>query len=77
MTKTTIRTVLNNVLIAQDGTFSYDQQLVWSKWVAETNSKPDTFMPIVKEHLSDDLNRSDSSSECEISSNKPTNKESI
>ena len=77
MPKTTIRTVLNNVLIAQDGTFSYDQQLVWSKWVAETNTKPNTFMPIVKEHLSDDLHTSDSSSECEIPSDQPTNKESI
>ena len=77
MTKTTIRTVLNNVLIAQDGTFSYDQQLVWSKWVAETNSKPQPFVSVVQEHLGDDLDRSDSGSQIEIPSDKPTNKESI
>ena len=74
--KTTIRTVLNNV-ICQDGTFTYDQQLVWSKWVAESNTKPQPFVSVVQEHLSDDLNTGNSSSECEIPSDKPRDKESI
>ena len=74
--KTTIRTVLNNV-ICQDGTFTYDQQLVWSKWVAESNTKPDTFVSVVQEHFSDDLHTSDGSSECEVTSDKPRDKESI
>ena len=77
MAKTTIRTVLNNVLICQDGHFTYEQQLVWSKWVAETNSKPQSFVSVVQEHLSHDLDRCNSSSECEIPSDKPRDKESI
>ena len=76
MTKTTLRTVLNNV-IAQDVTFTYDQQLVWSKWIVESNPKPQPFMSVVQEHLSHNLNTSDSSSECEIPSDKPRDKESI
>ena len=77
MAKTTIRTVLNNVICAQDGTFTYEQQLVWSKWVAETNSKPQPFVSVVQEHLSNDLDRSDSGSQIEIPSDKPRDKESI
>ena len=77
MTKTTIRTVLNNVLIAQDGTFSYDQQLVWSKWVAESNTKPQPFVSVVQEHLGHDLDRCDSTSQIEPTGDKPRDKESI
>lgn len=76
MAKTTIRTVLNNV-ICEDGHFTYEQQLVWSKWVAETNSKPQPFVSVVQEHLSNDLDRSDSGSQIEIPSDKPRDKESI
>ena len=78
MPKTTIRTVLNNVLICQDGTFTYEQQLVWSKWViTETNSKPQPFVEVIEEHLSDDLDTSDSTGQVERTSDQPTNKESI
>jgi len=65
MPKTTIRTVLNNVTQLKDGTFSYNEELVWSKWIAETNTKPDAFMPIVEKHLGHDLHTSDSRSECD------------
>ena len=77
MAKTTIRTVLNNVHALKDGTFSYNEELVWSKWIAETNTKPDTFVSVVQEHLSDDLNRSNSTSQIECTSDKPRDKESI
>ena len=76
MTKTTIRTVLNNV-IAQDGTFTYDQQLVWSKWIAESNTKPQPFMSVVQEHLSHNLNTSDGACQVERTGDKPRDKESI
>ena len=77
MAKTTIRTHLNNIHALKDGTFSYDEQLVWSKWVAETNSKPQPLVSVVQEHLGDDLHTSDGSSECEVTSDKPRDEEGV
>ena len=76
MTKATIRTVLNNV-ICQDGHFTYDQQLVWSKWVAETNTQPQPFVEVIQPHLGHNLDTGNSSSECEIPSDKPRDKEGV
>ena len=76
MTKTTIRTVLNNV-IAQDGTFTYEQQLVWSKWVAESNTKPQPLMSIVQEQLGHNLDTSDSTSQIECTGDQPTDEEGV
>ena len=58
--KSTLRTVLNNVIRHKDNTFSYDQKLVWSKWIPDTNSQPSPFVSVIQTHLSDDLNTSDS-----------------
>ena len=77
MTKTTIRTVLNNVMELKDGTWSYNEKLVWSKWIPDTNSQPSPFVKVIQPHLGDDLNRCNGSSECEITSDKPRDKESI
>lgn len=77
MTKTTIRTVLNNVMSLKDGTWTYKEDLVWSKWIPDTNSQPSPFVKIVQPHLGDNFNSRDGGSECEISSDKPRDKESI
>ena len=77
MTKTTIRTVLNNVMSLKDGTWTYKEDLVWSKWIPDTNSQPSPFVHIVQPHLSDDLNPSDSTRQHEVTSDKPRDKESI
>ena len=77
MAKTTIRTVLNNVTQLKDGTFSYNEELVWSKWIAETNTQPQPLVSVVQEHFSDDLHTSDGRSECEPTSDQPTNKKRI
>ena len=77
MTKTTIRTVLNNVTELKDGTFSYNEELVWSKWIAEPNTKPHTLVEVIQEHLSDDLNTRNSSSQIEIPSDQPTDEEGV
>ena len=75
--KTTIRTVLNNVIQHKDNTFTYDQKLVWSKWIPDTNSQPSPFVKVIQPHLSDDLDTSDSTGQIERTGNKPRDKESI
>ena len=75
--KSTIRTVLNNVIHHSDGEYSYNQKLVWSKWIPDTNSQPSPFMHIVQPHLGDNFNSRDGTSQHEISSDKPRDKESI
>ena len=77
MTKTTIRTILNNVIHHKDGEYTYDQKLVWSKWVAESNTKPQPFVSVVQEHLGHNLDRCDGTSQIECTSDKPRDKESI
>ncbi len=75
--KVKLRTNVHNITRLDDGTFCYQEDLVWSKWIAEPNPKPNTFMPIVEKHFSDDLHTSDSRGECESSSNKPRDKKRI
>ena len=75
--KATLKTKLSNVMKLKDGTWSYNEELVWSKWIPDTNSQPSPFVHIVQPHLSDDLNPSDSTSQHEIASDKPRDKESI
>ena len=77
MTKTTIRTKLSNVMQLKDGTFSYNEELVWSKWIAEPNSQPQALVKVIQPHLSDDLNRCDGSSQCKVTSDQPTDEEGV
>ena len=77
MTKTTIRTMLNNVMELKDGTWTYNEKLVWSKWIPDTNSQPSPFVSVVKPHLSDDLNPGNGTSQHEIASDKPRDKKRI
>ena len=77
MMKYTVKTVLNNVIQNKEGEFTYNQKLVSMKWGTELDTKPDTFMPIVQEHLGHNLHTSDSSSECEIPSDQPRNKKRV
>jgi len=77
MTKATIRTKLSNVMQLKDGTWTYKENLVWSKWIPDTNSQPSPFVSIVQPHLGDDFNPSDSTSQHKVTSDKPRDKESI
>ena len=77
MTKTTIRTKLSNVMQLKDGTWSYKENLVWSKWIPDTNSQPSPFVKVIQPHLGHNLNTGNSSSECEIPSDKPTDEEGV
>ena len=77
MAKTIIRTHLNNITRLKDGSFSYDEELVWSKWIAESNTQPQPLVSVVQEHLGHDLNRSNSTGQIECTSDKPRDKESI
>ena len=75
--KSTLRTVLNNVIRHKDNTFTYDQKLVWSKWIPDTNSQPSPFVSVIQTHLSDDLHTSDSTRQVERTGDKPTNEEGV
>ena len=75
--KATLKTKLSNVMKLKDGTWSYNEELVWSKWIPDTNSQPSPFVHIVEPHLGHNLDTGNSSSECEITSDKPRDKESI
>ena len=77
MTKTTIRTKLSNVMQLKDGSWTYKEDLVWSKWIAEPNTKPQALVEVIQKHLSDDLNPSDSASQHEIPSDQPTDEEGV
>jgi len=72
-----VKTKLRNITRLSNGSFEYDQELVSMKWGTELDTKPDTFMPIVQEHLGHNLHTSDSSSECEIPSDQPRNKKRV
>ena len=72
-----VKTKLSNITRLKDGTFSYDQDLVSMKWGTELDSQPDTLVSVVEEHLGDDLNPSDSTSQRKVSSNQPTNKKRV
>ena len=75
--KVKLQTKLSNITQLKDGSFNYNEELVWSKWIAETNTKPDAFMPIVEKHLGHDLHTSDSAGQVERTGDKPRDKESI
>jgi len=75
--KTIIRTNVNNITRLKDGSFSYTEDLVWSKWIPDTNSQPSPFVKVIQPHLSDDLDTSDSTGKVERTGNKPRDKESI
>ena len=77
MAKTTIlRTVLNNVL-CQDGEYTYDQKLVWSKWIPDTNSQPSPFVKVIQPHLGHNLDTGNGSSQCKVTSDQPTDEEGV
>ena len=74
--KAILKTILNNITYKGDE-YNYTEELVSIKWTPEPDSQPGSFVKVIQPHLSDDLNRCNGSSECEISSDKPRDKESI
>ena len=83
MTKTTIKTVLNNVIQLEPEydsgpmMFTYTEEIISSKWAAELDSEPGSFVEVVQTHLSDDLNPGNGTSQHEIASDKPRDKKRI
>ena len=82
MTKTTIRTVLNNVIqlertLSGPMMFSYTEEIISSKWTAELDPQPGSFVEIIEKEFSQDLNPSDSTSQHEVTSDKPRDKKRI
>ena len=74
--KAILKTIVNNITYKNDE-YKYTEELVSIKWTPELDTQPSSFMEIIQPHLSDDLNPSDSTSQHEISSDKPRDKESI
>ena len=80
--KMTIKTILNNVIqlehtLSGPMMYTYTEEIISSKWTAEPDSKPRPLMKVIQPHLGDDLNPSDSTSQHEVTSDKPRDKESI
>ena len=81
--KTTIKTILNNVILQDEHTlsgpmmFTYTEEIISSKWAAELDSEPGSFVEVVQTHLSDDLNPGNGTSQHEIASDKPRDKKRI
>ena len=82
--KTTIKTILNNVILQDDEhtlsgpmMFTYTEEIISSKWAAELDSEPGSFVEVVQTHLSDDLNPGNGTSQHEIASDKPRDKKRI
>ena len=75
--KVKLGTKLSNITRLDNGSCHYNEELVWSKWIAEPNTQPSPFVEIIQTHLSDDLNPSDSTRQHEISSDQPTDEEGV
>ena len=74
--KAILKTIVNNITYKNDE-YKYSEELVSIKWTPEPDSQPGSFMEIIQPHLSDDLHTGNSTSQQEIPSDKPRDKESI
>ena len=80
--KSTIKTILNNVIqlertLSGPMMFTYTEEIISSKWTAELDAKPGSFVEIIETELGDRLNPGNGSSQSEITSNQPRNKKGI
>ena len=80
--KSVIKTVLNNVIqlertLSGPMMFSYTEEIISSKWAAELDAKPGSFVEVIETELGHGLNTSDGSSESPVASNTPTDEEGV
>ena len=80
--KSVIKTILNNVIqlertLSGPMMFSYTEEIISSKWAAELDAKPGSFVEVIKTELGDSLNPGNGGSQSEITSNQPRNKKGI
>ena len=82
MKSVTIKTVLNNVIqleriLSGPMMFSYTEEIISSKWAAELDAKPGSFVEIIETELGDSLNPGNGSSQSKVASDEPTDEEGI
>ena len=80
--KSTIKTILNNVIhleytLSGPMMYSYTEEIISSKWTAELDAKPESFVSIIETELGDSLNTSDGSSQSPVTSDEPTDEEGV
>ena len=74
--KAILKTIVNNITYKGDE-YNYTEELVSIKWTPEPDSQPGTFVKVIQPHLGHNLDTGNGSSECEVTSDKPRDKESI
>ena len=80
--KSTIKTVLNNVIqlertLSGPMMFTYTEEIISSKWTAELDAKPESFVSIIEHELGHSFNTSDGGSQRQITSDEPTDEEGV
>ena len=80
--KSTIKTILNNVIqlertLSGPMMFTYTEEIISSKWAAELDAKPGSFVEVIETELGDRLNPGNGSSQCEVTSDQPTDEEGV
>ena len=80
--KSTIKTILNNVIqlertLSGPMMFTYTEEIISSKWAAELDSEPGSFVEVIKTELGDSLNPGNGGSQSPVASDKPTDEEGV
>ena len=80
--KSVIKTILNNVIhleytLSGPMMFSYTEEIISSKWTAEPDTKPGSFVEIIETELGHSFNTSDGGSQSPVASDKPTDEEGV
>ena len=57
--------------------FTYTEEIISSKWTAEPDAKPESFVSIIETELGDSLNPSNGGSESPVASDEPTDEEGV
>ena len=80
--KSVIKTVLNNVIqlertLSGPMMFTYTEEIISSKWTAELDPQPGSFVEVIETELGDSLNPGNGGSQCQITSDEPTDEEGV
>ena len=80
--KSTIKTVLNNVIqlertLSGPMMFTYTEEIISSKWTAELDAKPGSFVEVIETELGDSLNPGNGGSQRKVASDEPTDEEGV
>ena len=77
-----IKTILNNVIqlertLSGPMMFTYTEEIISSKWTAELDPQPGSFVEVIETELGDSLNPGNGSSQSPVASDEPTDEEGI